>query len=226
MVNLLLLVFELTVSSRQKKWPLRKECGSHRGDQVLALSNFRSPDTGRGKREKPNDWLGPQSGSGAPFPSAEVKDLKKFLSRVRSERTNHSHFTPGGRLKNYWDTKDPNSFKPVLKTEQRLLARERRTILQWNPVEKKISNFGDIFPLYPNFVYHSLSHNLKKDKSQEKTFIFVDCPIIICFDTLKGVYNCSKGIHVFLCYHVVYVVISCFFSASIRLMLSCLEMSY
>ena len=75
-IKLLLLVFELTVSSRQKQWPLRKECGSHRGDQVLALSNLRSPDTGRGKREKPNDWLGPQNGSGAPFPSAEVKDKK------------------------------------------------------------------------------------------------------------------------------------------------------
>ena len=62
-IKLLLLVFELTVSSRQKKWPLRKECGSHRGHQVLALSNLRSLDTGRGKREKPNDWLGPQNGS-------------------------------------------------------------------------------------------------------------------------------------------------------------------
>ena len=69
---------------------------------MLALSNLRSLDTGRGKREKPNDWLGPQNGSGAPFPSAEVKDKKiEFLSRVRSERTNHSHFTPGGRQKNY-----------------------------------------------------------------------------------------------------------------------------
>ena len=47
----------------------------HRGDkQMLVLSDLRSPDIGRGKREKPNDWLGPQNGSGAPFPSAEVKD--------------------------------------------------------------------------------------------------------------------------------------------------------
>ena len=40
------------------------------------LSDLRSPDIGRGKREKPNDWLGPQNGSGVPFPSAEVKDKK------------------------------------------------------------------------------------------------------------------------------------------------------
>ena len=80
---LLLLVFELTVSSRQKKWPLRKNVG-HRGDkQMLVLSDPRSPDIGRGKREKPNDWLGPQNGSGAPFPSAEVKDKKfSFWARL------------------------------------------------------------------------------------------------------------------------------------------------
>ena len=30
-----------------------------------------------GGREKPNDWLGPQNGSGDPFPSAEI-DSKKF----------------------------------------------------------------------------------------------------------------------------------------------------
>ena len=41
--------------------------GSQRGyQQVLVLSNLRSPDTGRGGREKPNDWLGPQNGSAPP----------------------------------------------------------------------------------------------------------------------------------------------------------------
>ena len=107
-IKLLLLVFELTVSSRQKKWPLRKKCGSHRGDQVLALSNLRSPDTGRGKREKANDWLGPQNGSGAPFPSAEVKDKKNsfwagfvasgrtiaILLRVEDKRITETRRTP------------------------------------------------------------------------------------------------------------------------------------
>ena len=107
-IKLLLLVFELTVSSHQKKWPLRKECGSHRGDQVLALSNLWSPDTGRGKREKPNDWLGPQNGSGAPFPSAEVKDKKDsfwagfvasgrtiaILLRVEDKRITETRRTP------------------------------------------------------------------------------------------------------------------------------------
>ena len=47
------------------------------------LSDLRSPDIGRGKREKPNDWLGPQNGSGVPFPSAEVKDKKvSFWARL------------------------------------------------------------------------------------------------------------------------------------------------
>ena len=104
-IKLLLLVFELTVS---KKWLLRKECGSHRGDQVLALSNLRSPDTGRGKREKPNYWLGLQNRSGAPFPSAEVKDKKNsfwagfvasgrtiaILLRVEDKRITETRRTP------------------------------------------------------------------------------------------------------------------------------------
>ena len=52
-------------------------------DQMFALSDLRSPDIGRGKREKPNDWLGPQNGSGVPFPSAEAKDKKvSFLARL------------------------------------------------------------------------------------------------------------------------------------------------
>ena len=84
---------ELALSSSQKV-TVRKECGSRRGDQVFALSDLRSPDIRRRKREKPNDWLGPQNGSGAPFPSAEVKD-KKSVFEQGSWQTNHSHFTPG-----------------------------------------------------------------------------------------------------------------------------------
>ena len=60
-----------------KKVTIKRECGSQRGyQQVLVLSNLRSPDTGRGGIEKPNDWLGPQNGSGAPPLSAEI-DSKK-----------------------------------------------------------------------------------------------------------------------------------------------------
>ena len=42
----------------------------------VGISNLRSPDTGRGGREKPNDWLGPQNGIGALPLSAEI-DSKK-----------------------------------------------------------------------------------------------------------------------------------------------------
>ena len=57
-------------------------------------------------------------------------------------------------------------------------------ILQWNPVENKISNFGDIFPLHPNFVYHSLSLNLKKDKSQKRRLYSWTVQLYV-FDTLN-----------------------------------------
>ena len=43
---------------------------------MLVLSNLRSPDTRRGGREKPNDWLGPQNGSGDSFPLAEIESKK------------------------------------------------------------------------------------------------------------------------------------------------------
>ena len=60
-----------------KKVTVKRECGSQRGyQQVLVLCNLRSPDTGRGGREKPNDWLGPQNGSGDFLPSAEVNNKK------------------------------------------------------------------------------------------------------------------------------------------------------
>ena len=144
-----------------------------------------------------------------------------------SWQTDHSHFTPGWRQKINWDMERHEFLKPVLKTEQSLLARKRRTILQWNPVENKISNFGDIFPLYSNFVYHSLSLNSKKDKSQEKTFIFMDCPLI-CFDTLN-VYIYITVVKEFMYFHFTMwsmLLLHAFLSASIRLMLSCLELSY
>ena len=121
-----------------KKWPLRKNVG-HRGDkQMLVLSDLRSPDTGRGKWEKPNDWLGPQNGSGAPFPSAEVKDKKNsfWAGFVESGRT-IAIFTPGGRPKNYCDTKDPKCFKPVLKTEQSLLAVKEERFSSGTPSRKR-----------------------------------------------------------------------------------------
>ena len=71
---------ESALSSSQKV-TVKRECGSRRGDQVFALSDLRSPDIGRGKREKPNDWLGPQNRSEAPFPSAEVNSKKSVFEQ-------------------------------------------------------------------------------------------------------------------------------------------------
>ena len=69
------------------------------------------------------------------------------------------------------------------------------------PSKNKISNFGAISPLYPNFIYHSLSLSLslnsKKNRSQEKTFIFVDCPFIICLTLWKCISLYSKRIMYF-----------------------------
>ena len=92
--------------------------------------------------------------------------------------------------------------------------------------KNKISNFGT-FSLYTQiFVYHSLSLYLKKDKSQEKTFIFMDYPIIYFwhFEHIY-VYNRSKELMYFHFTMRSMLLFHAFLSASIRLTLSCLELS-
>ena len=122
---------ELKLSSSQKV-TVRNECGSHRCSH---LSDLGSPDIGRGKRK----WSqmiggGTPNGSGVPFPSTEVNTKKReFLSKSRGRRTIAiSLRAKDKRLRH----ERPESLKPALKTVQSLLARERREILQWNPVKK------------------------------------------------------------------------------------------
>ena len=92
-----------------KQVTVRKECGSRRGDQVFVLSDLRSPDIGRGKREKPNDWLGPQSGSGAPFPSAEVNKKKlSFWAGFIAGRRTIAILLRAEDKKINWDMRDPS----------------------------------------------------------------------------------------------------------------------
>ena len=48
------------------------------------------------------------------------------------------------------------------------------------PSKNKISNFGTIYPLYPNFIYHSLSLSQfeeTKEQKRRKTFMSTDCSI-------------------------------------------------
>ena len=94
--------------------------------------------------------------------------------------------------------------------------------------KNKMSNFGAISPLYPNFIYHPLSLNLKKNKSQEKTFVSVDCPFIICLTLWKCTSLYSKGLMYFyvtpwskfvLCSSSTNLFLHASFSASIRLIL-------
>ena len=167
---------------------------------------------------------GTPNGSGVPFPSTEGKNKKrKFLSKSRGRRTIAiSLRAKDKRLRH----ERPESLKPALKTVQSLLAREKRKILQWNPVKKMISNFGTFF-LYTQILFTTLSLNLKKDKSQEKTFIFMDYPIIYLwhFDHIY-VYNRSKELMYFHFTMWSMLLFHAFLSASIRLTLSCLELSY
>ena len=79
-------------------------------DQMFVLSDLRSPDIGRGKREREAKWLaGTPNGSGVPFPSAEVKDKKKsqFLSKARGRRTIAILLRAEDKKIN-WDMRDPS----------------------------------------------------------------------------------------------------------------------
>ena len=59
------------------------------------------------------------------------------------------------------------------------------------PSKNKISNFGAISPLYPNFIYHSLSLSLslsqfeEKQKSRKDIYVHGLFNSLYIFDTLK-----------------------------------------
>ena len=55
-----ILVFELTVASRQRM-TVKKECGSQWRPDVCTWGPHSGRLTREGRREKPNDWLGPQT---------------------------------------------------------------------------------------------------------------------------------------------------------------------
>ena len=122
---------ELTLSSSQKV-TVKNECGSHRCSH---LSDLGSPDIGRGKRK----WSqmiggGPQTEVGFPSPQRNKIQKREFLGNARGRRTIAILLRAKDKKTETRGT--PKSFKPALKTVQSLLARERREILQWNPVKK------------------------------------------------------------------------------------------
>ena len=96
-------LFELTVASHQRM-TVKNRC-------LYSVTSLGSPDTRKEEREKPNDWLGPQNGSGDSFPSAEIDNKKKKV-------TCWTWFVTDGtkastrcrrRQKNISDTKEPSS---------------------------------------------------------------------------------------------------------------------
>ena len=95
-----------------KKVTVKKECRSQRGyQQVLVLSNLRSPDTKGEKREA--KWLAgaPKRKWGLLPLSVNNKKVSCLAGFVAGRRTKAS--IPGWRQKNIWDTRDPRFFEPV-----------------------------------------------------------------------------------------------------------------
>ena len=81
------------------------------------------------------------------------------------------------------------------------------------PSKNKISNFGAIF-LYTQILYTTLSLSQLEERQKSRKDIYIrGLSNYYMFWHFESVYNCSKRIHVLLCYHVVYVIISCFLSS-------------
>ena len=176
--------------------------------------------------EREAKWLaGTPNGSGGSLLLSGSKGQKReFLSKARGRRT--IAILLRAKDKRLTETRGtPKSFKPVLKTEQSLLARERRKILQWNPVENKISNFGDIFPLHSNFVYHSLSLSIWRRIKAKKRHLYSWTIQLYVLTLWTYIYNRSKEPMYFHFTMWSMLLFHAFLSASIRLMLSCLELS-
>ena len=92
-------------------------------------------------------------------------------------------------------------------------------------LKNKISNFGAISPLYSNFIYHSLSLSTWRKQKSRKDIYIRGLSNYYMFWHFESVYNCSKGIHVFYVTMWSMLLLHASLSASIRLMLSCLELS-
>ena len=95
--------------------------------------------TSEGEGENEAKWLvgGPQTEVGFPSPQRKENTKKKekeFLDKSRGRRTIAILLRAKDKKTETRGT--PKSLKPALKAIQSLLAREKREILQWNPVKK------------------------------------------------------------------------------------------
>ena len=111
------------------------------------------------------------------------------------------------------------------------------------PSKNKISNFGAISPLYPNFIYHSLSlslslsHNLKENERTEKKkdiyvhglfnslYIWHFESVSLCIVKDSCIFNVTTWSKLFFAVLLWICCVTFPFSASVRLMLSCLVLS-
>ena len=195
-----ILVFELTVASRQRM-TVKKECGSQwRPTDVCTWWPHSGRLTREGRREKPNDWLGPQNGSGDSFSSAEI-DNKKIS--CWTELVGNRWGAAKAKAPGKWKTKKiSDKKKPYLQastknniTSVSLLKEERfSTGIHRN----KISKLWDCFSLYPILYTLSLSpsqveEKLKtKEKKRRKTFVFPHYSFIIYLIRWRCISVCSK----------------------------------
>ena len=220
-----------------KKVTIKKECRSQRGyQQMLVLSNLRLLDT----REKEGEakWLaGALKRKWHLLPSAKKREEMLVIGRG-SWQTDPKPITPGEEDKNIswtWGTQ-------VL---QASVKNSIKSISPWkkkdSPVEprRKIKVTLGLFLLYTQILYTTLSLSLsiwRNERIEKKDIYVLDCSIHYTYSTLwKCISLYSKEfmyfyvttlVEVVLCSSAMNLLRHISFSASIRLMLSCLKLSY
>ena len=138
---------------------------------VASSSPKKSADQ-EGGREKPNDWLGPQNGSGDSFPSAEVNNKKAsfWAGFVAGRRTTAILLrVEDKRISETWGT--PGSSSQCKKSRTKSINPWKKKDSPEEPRRKIRSVTLGTFLLYTQILYTTLSLSLstvKKTKVKKR----------------------------------------------------------
>ena len=194
---------------------------------MFALSDLGSPDIGRGKKMKPTDWRGPQTEVGFPSPQRKVNTKKEFFFFSKSGGRRTIAILLRAKDKKTETRGTPKSFKPALKTVQSLLAPWKKRNSPVEPRQKnKISNFGTFFRYTQILLPLSLS--IWKGIKARKRHLYSWTILLDIFDILNVLYIYNRSKEPMYSHFTMWsmLLFHAFLSASIRLTLSCLELSY
>ena len=161
-------------SRRNEQWQtvkdtVKKEYRSQRGyQQMLVLSNLRSPDTGR-EKEREAKWLaGALKRKWHPSPRRRKKTRRNVSYWKGLVADRPIAFTPGEEDKNISWTRGTQVLQASVKNSIKSISPWKKKDSPVEPRRKIRYVTLGLFLLIPNFIYHSLSLNLKEHERTEK----------------------------------------------------------